>query len=39
MSTGGAPAGDTAAADLARRFAEYWKALTPEALDTVLAAF
>jgi hypothetical protein len=30
-------ASDAAAADFARRFAEYWRAPTPEALDTVLA--
>jgi hypothetical protein len=28
---------DAAAGDFARRFAEYWQAPTPEALDTVLA--
>lgn len=37
MSGGGASAGDAAAADFVRRFAEYWEAPTPEALDTVLA--
>jgi ketosteroid isomerase-like protein len=36
MSAGGA-AGDAAAADFARRFAEYWQAPKLEALDTVLA--
>jgi ketosteroid isomerase-like protein len=36
MSEGGA-VDDATAADFVRRFAEYWKAPTPEALDTVLA--
>ncbi len=37
MSAGEAAGGDAAAADFARRFAEYWQAPTPEGLDTVLA--
>lgn len=36
MSEGGAM-DDAMAADFARRFAEYWKAPTPEGLDSVLA--
>lgn len=31
------PAGESAAADFARRFAEFWAAPSPERLDTVLA--
>ena len=37
MSDGGAVS-DAAAADFARRFAEYWQAPTPEGLDTVQAS-
>ncbi|MGH2973629.1 MAG: nuclear transport factor 2 family protein [Solirubrobacterales bacterium] len=36
MSPNGAPS-QPAAADFARRFAEYWRAPTPEGLDAVLA--